>query len=84
MVDVRQGTIGRSPIIAIQAGKIVRVNEPPPAFFSTNLGPGTRWGTYCRSNDPKTSLVDRYHRDHDVPNQFVVDGSTFVTSASSG
>src|SRR5215472_3882228 len=43
MLDVRQGTIGRSPIIAIQAGKIVRVNEPPPAFFSTNLGPGTRW-----------------------------------------
>jgi len=25
-------------------------------------------------------VVDRYHRAHDVPNLFVVDGSSFVTS----
>jgi choline dehydrogenase-like flavoprotein len=24
--------------------------------------------------------VDRYHRAHDVPNLFIVDGSSFVTS----
>jgi choline dehydrogenase-like flavoprotein len=36
----------------------------------------------CRmGNDPKTSVVDRFHRAHDVPNLFVVDGSSFVTSA---
>jgi len=36
----------------------------------------------CRmGNDPKTSVVDRFHRAHDVPNLFVVDGSNFVTSA---
>jgi choline dehydrogenase-like flavoprotein len=31
-------------------------------------------------NDPKTSVVDRFNRAHDVPNLFIVDGSSFVTS----
>jgi choline dehydrogenase-like flavoprotein len=31
-------------------------------------------------NDPETSVVDRYHRTHDVRNLFVCDGSSFVTS----
>lgn len=36
----------------------------------------------CRmGNDPKTSVVDKFHRAHDVPNLYVVDGSSFVTSA---
>jgi len=26
-------------------------------------------------------VVDKYHRTHDVPNLFLVDGSSFVTSA---
>ena len=30
--------------------------------------------------DPKTSVVDRFNKAHDVPNLFVVDGSSFVTS----
>ncbi|HUR33146.1 MAG TPA: GMC family oxidoreductase, partial [Vicinamibacterales bacterium] len=34
----------------------------------------------CRmGNDPKTSVVNRHHRVHDVPNLFIVDGSTLVT-----
>jgi choline dehydrogenase-like flavoprotein len=37
-------------------------------------------GTCRMGNDPKASVVDRYHRTHDVPNLFVVDGSNFVTS----
>ena len=37
-------------------------------------------GTCRMGNDPRTSVVDRYHRAHDVPNLFVVDGSSFVTS----
>jgi choline dehydrogenase-like flavoprotein len=37
-------------------------------------------GTARMGNDPKTSVVDRYHRSHDVPNLFVCDGSSFVTS----
>ena len=32
------------------------------------------------SNDPAASVVDRYHRAHDVPNLFICDGSSFVTS----
>jgi choline dehydrogenase-like flavoprotein len=29
--------------------------------------------------DPKTSVVNKFHRVHDVPNLFVVDGSNLVT-----
>ncbi len=37
-------------------------------------------GTARMGNDPRESVVDRYHRAHDVPNLFVCDGSSFVTS----
>ncbi|MGA8152659.1 MAG: GMC family oxidoreductase [Terriglobales bacterium] len=37
-------------------------------------------GTCRMGNDPKRSVVDKYHRAHDVPNLFIVDGSSFVTS----
>ncbi|MDJ0712559.1 MAG: GMC family oxidoreductase [Woeseiaceae bacterium] len=37
-------------------------------------------GTARMGNDPRTSVVDRYHRSHDVPNLFICDGSSFVTS----
>jgi choline dehydrogenase-like flavoprotein len=37
-------------------------------------------GTARMGNDPKSSVVDKYHRAHDVKNLFIVDGSTFVTS----
>ena len=30
-------------------------------------------------NNPKTSVVDKFHRAHDVPNLFIVDGSNLVT-----
>jgi len=36
-------------------------------------------GTCRMGNDPKTSVVNRFHRAHDVPNLFVVDGSNLVT-----
>jgi choline dehydrogenase-like flavoprotein len=36
----------------------------------------------CRmGNDPGTSVVDKYHRTHEVRNLFLVDGSSFVTCA---
>ncbi len=41
-------------------------------------GPHSR-GTCRMGNDPKSSVVDKYHRAHDVPNLYVVDGSSFVT-----
>ncbi len=36
----------------------------------------------CRmGDDPKTSVVNKWNRAHDVPNLFLVDGSSLVTSA---
>jgi choline dehydrogenase-like flavoprotein len=37
-------------------------------------------GTCRMGDDPRTSVVDRYHRSHDVPNLFMCDGSSLVTS----
>jgi choline dehydrogenase-like flavoprotein len=37
-------------------------------------------GTCRMGNDPQTSVVDKYHRAHDIPNLFICDGSSFVTS----
>jgi choline dehydrogenase-like flavoprotein len=37
-------------------------------------------GTCRMGNDPAESVVDKYHRTHDVPNLFICDGSSFVTS----
>ncbi len=37
-------------------------------------------GTCRMGNDPAKSVVDKYHRAHDVQNLFIVDGSSFVTS----
>lgn len=37
-------------------------------------------GTCRMGNDPKTSVVDRFCRVHDLPNVFVVDGSVHVTN----
>jgi choline dehydrogenase-like flavoprotein len=37
-------------------------------------------GTCRMGKDPATSVVDANHRAHDVPNLFICDGSSFVTS----
>jgi choline dehydrogenase-like flavoprotein len=37
-------------------------------------------GTCRMGNDPKTSVIDTNHRTHDVPNLFLCDGSSLVTS----
>ena len=49
--------------------------EPEDTTASVHL-----MGTCRMGNDPKASVVDKYHRAHDVPNLFIVDGSSFVTS----
>ena len=36
-------------------------------------------GTCRMGNDPRSSVTDKFHRAHDVPNLFIVDGSSFVT-----
>lgn len=37
-------------------------------------------GTARMGDDPREAVVDRNHRAHDVPNLFICDGSSFVTS----
>ena len=37
-------------------------------------------GTCRMGNDPSTSVVDRYNRSHEVPNLYMVDGGSMVTS----
>ena len=37
-------------------------------------------GTCRMGDDPAKSVVDRHHRSHDVPNLFMCDGSSLVTS----
>ena len=37
-------------------------------------------GTCRMGNDPQRSVIDRHHRSHDIPNLFMCDGSSFVTS----
>jgi len=37
-------------------------------------------GTCRMGNDPATSVIDRFHRTHDIRNLFLCDGSSLVTS----
>ncbi len=37
-------------------------------------------GTCRMGDDPQSSVVDRYHRSHDISNLFICDGSSMVTS----
>jgi len=38
------------------------------------------FGTCRMGDDSQTSVVDKYHRTHDIPNLFLCDGSSFATS----
>jgi choline dehydrogenase-like flavoprotein len=48
--------------------------------IAENTGGVHLLGTARMGNDPKSSVVDKFHRTHDVRNLFLVDGSSFVTS----
>ncbi|MDO9475958.1 MAG: GMC family oxidoreductase [Pseudohongiella sp.] len=52
-------------------------------FYPENgqLGSVHLLGTCRMGNDPATSVVDKFNRSHDVPNLFMVDGSSMVTSS---
>ncbi len=66
---------GRELLAAAGAVKIhdQPISDDPRAAFHL-------LGTCRMGNDPKASVVDKYHRAHDVRNLFIVDGSSFVTS----
>ena len=63
--------------IAHAAGALKAWPEPvAPQTNSVHL-----LGTCRMGNDPRTSVVDRFHRTHDVKNLFICDGSSMVTSS---
>jgi choline dehydrogenase-like flavoprotein len=58
------------------AGAVKYWREPvEPQRFHAHL-----LGTCRMGDDPATSVVDRYHRSHQVPNLFICDGSSLVSS----
>ena len=61
----------------LEAAGALRVTKAPvkESTFSVHL-----LGTCRMGNDPATSVVDKHHRCHDVPNLFLCDGSSLVTS----
>ena len=61
----------------LEAAGALRVTKAPvtESTFSMHL-----LGTCRMGNDPASSVVDKHHRSHDVPNLFICDGSSLVTS----
>jgi choline dehydrogenase-like flavoprotein len=61
----------------LEAAGALRVTKAPVTEqnFSMHL-----LGTCRMGNDPAASVVDKHHRSHDIPNLFICDGSSLVTS----
>jgi choline dehydrogenase-like flavoprotein len=75
--DVKNMEFFRKKSIEIlEAAGAKKVWAPP---VSDARGGAHNRGTCRMGDDPKTSVVDKYHRAHDVPNLFIVDGSVMVT-----
>jgi choline dehydrogenase-like flavoprotein len=63
-------------IEVLQAAGATKVWSSPVA---DSRGGAHNRGTCRMGDDPKTSVVNKFHLAHDVPNLFVVDGSNLVT-----
>ena len=61
----------------MEAAGALKVTSAPikPQTSSVHL-----LGTCRMGDDPATSVVDRYHRSHDISNLFICDGSSLVSS----
>jgi choline dehydrogenase-like flavoprotein len=66
--------MGRQALDAARAVEILDSGIIHPAFHLM--------GTARMGNDPRTSVVNAWHQAHDVKNLFIVDGSSFTTSAA--
>jgi len=61
----------------MDAAGALRAAKPPVTEQSNSMH---LLGTCRMGDDPARSVVDRYHRSHDVRNLFICDGSSLVTS----
>jgi choline dehydrogenase-like flavoprotein len=61
----------------MEAAGALRVTKAPVTEQTSSMH---LLGTCRMGDDPNKSVVDRYHRSHDIPNLFVCDGSSLVTS----
>lgn len=68
------GTMARQALEAAGAKEILDSGVIQPAFHLM--------GTARMGNDPRKSVVNAWHRAYDVKNLYIVDGSSFVTSAA--
>lgn len=63
-------------IEVLEAAGAKNISAPP---VRDRTGGAHNRGTCRMGNDPNASVVNKFHRAHDVPNLFVVDGSNLVT-----
>jgi len=63
----------------LNAGGATEVHDEKAFPWTSHFMGTARMGT-----DPKTSVANAWHQTHDVPNLFLVDGSSFVTSGAVG
>jgi choline dehydrogenase-like flavoprotein len=68
------GTMARH---ALETAGAIEILDSGPVTPAYHLMGTARMGT-----DPRRSVVDASHRAHDVPNLYIVDGSSFATSAA--
>src|SRR5262245_3712289 len=61
----------------LDAAGTIRVTKAPVTAQTSSVH---LLGTCRMGNDPKKSIIDKFHRSHDVPNLFICDGSSLVTS----
>jgi choline dehydrogenase-like flavoprotein len=61
----------------LEAAGALRVTRAPVTEQKTS---SHLLGTCRMGNDPAASVIDKFHRTHDVPNLFICDGSSLVTS----
>ncbi|HEY7055540.1 MAG TPA: GMC family oxidoreductase [Vicinamibacterales bacterium] len=61
----------------LEAAGALRVTKAPVTEQTSSMH---LLGTCRMGQDPATSVIDRYHRCHDVANLFLCDGSSLVTS----
>ena len=68
------GRMARQVLEAAGAKQVLDSGVIAPAFHLL--------GTARMGTDPNTSVVNAWHRTHDVKNLYIVDGSSFATSAA--